>query len=273
MHKPLLIQPPAPNRWPALRELWSHAGPLWLEDLEQRLGGIAQARDVFSVIYNGSDPLATACIRAVGDIGVLGDVFTRLSYRGRGYAQAVIEAALSWFDMTGGKWLYCGCHAELAPLFEKHGFKPVHRLSREPIDDVMLQRRGTGVGITPLPLGEGEVQIRGLSRADWPLMVALLQDVAGPDPRVNRQESATTAELAMLELLKQQADGQCELLAAERANRVVALASLATVQPGERSYAMQIPHDETPPELRAAVVKSAEEKNYAQVDFPMETLA
>lgn len=272
MHKPLLIQPPATNRWPALRELWSHAGPLWLEDLELRLSGVPDSRDVFSVIYNGSEPLATSCIRAAGDIGVLGEVFTRANQRKRGYAKAVIKAALAWFDMTGGKWLYCGCHAELAPLFEAHDFKPIHRLARQPIDDVMLQWRAGGVGITPLPMSDGPAQIRGVARADWPLLVALLQDCPGPDPRVNLQESATTAELAMLELIKQQEEGKCTLLAAERAHRVVAVASLATVQPGERSYAMLFPHDSSPSELRAAVEKTAAEKNYKQVDFPMETL-
>lgn len=272
MLKPLLIQPPAPSRWPALRELWSHAGPLWLEDLEQRLDGLPNCRDVFSVIYNGSEPLATAVIRAAGDIGILGEVFTKANSRKHGYAQAVIKAALAWFDMTGGKWLYCGCQAELAPLFEKHDFKLIHRLARQPIDDVMLQRRANGVGITPLPMSEGAAQIRGISRADWPLLVALLQDCPGPDPRVNLQESATTAELAMLELLKQQEGGACTLLAAERAHRIVAVASLATAQPGERSYAMLFPHDAAPSELRVAVEKTAAEKNYAQVDFPMETL-
>lgn len=273
MLKPLLIQPPAPSRWTGLRGLWGHSGPLWLDDLEKRLEGLPDARDVLSVIYNGSDPLATACIRAQGDIGILGDVFTHSGSRKRGYARESIKAALAWFDMTGGKWLYCGCHAELVTIFEPHGFKPIHRLERQPIDDVILQRRAEGVGITPLPMSDGPVQIRTVGRADWPLMVALLQDCPGPDPRVSLQESATTAELAMLELIKQQEDETCTLLAAVRAERIVAIASLATVQPGEKTYAMILPHDAAPDALRDAVLKTADEKNYGPVDFPMETLA
>jgi hypothetical protein len=36
---------------------------------------------------------------------------------------------------------------------------------------------------------------------------------------------------------------------------------------------MLIPHADTPPELRAAILDLAHAKGYAQVDFPMEALA
>ncbi len=272
--KPLLIIPPAPTRWPALRELLGHKGPLWLEDIEKRLcEGVVGGQDALAIFVNGGEVLANVCINRQGGIGVLGHTFTRRDHRRRGLATKLLRTALEWFDMTGGKWLYLGCHAELVELYAKCGFKVAHRVTREPIDDVMMMRKAAGVaGDTPLPDGNGDVEIRDVTRADWPLIVALLQDRPGADPRVPLAESAVTAELTGLELLSQQEQGKCHLLAATRAGQITGLASMATAHGTPNTYAMILPHDQAPPRLREAVIADAKARNYVKVEFPMEAL-
>lgn len=272
--KPLLIVPPAPERWPALSGLLGHKGPLWLEDIEKRLReGVPDAHDAFAIAGQGSELVANACIMRRGDVGILGHVFTRPDHRRRGFSRRLIEALLAWFDMTGGRWLYLGCRTELVELYEKFGFHLLHRVTTAVMDDATMLRRAPGVGDDPLPDSAGEVEIRDVTRADWPLLVALLQHRAGADPRVNTAESAVNAELSTLELLRQQEQGQCQLLAAKRAGRVVGLGSLATEKAEKRTYAMLLPHDQPIDALRAALLKEADTKGYEKVDFPMEALA
>jgi len=272
--KPLLIMAPAPARWHALADLVGDKGPPWLQDIEQRIiHGVDGGQDAFAVIPEGGRLLANACINRRHDIGILGHVFTRAEHRGLGFARRLISTLLSWFDMTGGKWLHLGTTADLAEgLFAKFGFEITHRVNREPHDGVMMARTADGAASNPLENASGEAVIRDVSRADWPLIVSLLQQRPGPDPRVSSDESAVAAEIAGLELISRQEQGTCKLCAAFCGHRIVSLASVATDQLGERTYAMLMPHSDSPPALREAVLEFARSKGYAQVDFPMEAL-
>ena len=272
--KPLLVIPPAPERWKAVQDLLGHKGPLWLEDIELRIKeGVPDSRDAFAVVANGGQLVANTCINRRDDLGLLGHVFTRPEFRGRGLAHEVMRTALAWFDMTGGKWAFLGCRAELVPRFQQFGFDVLHRVTSPVMDDVTMCRRARGVGDDPLPASDGEVQIADVTRADWPLLVALLQYRPGADPRVEIATSAVAAELTGLDLLSQQQHGRCHLLAAKRAGRIVALASLSTEKADKRTYAVILPHDEPPAALRAAVQREAEARNYERVEFPMEALS
>jgi len=272
--KPLLILGPSPARWPAVAQLLGHEESLWLEDLRRRLvDGVDGSHDAFAAIPDGGQMLAGAGIRRRHDIGVLGHLFTRPEHRGRGYARLLMQALLSWFDMSGGKWLYLTTPAELAGgLFEKFGFRA---LCRSPQADgaraTMLRKLGHTAD-SPFDKLSGPLRIRDASRADWALLVALLQHRKGADPRVPLAESALTAERTALELLTQQEQGVCHLRLACCQERIVGVGSIAKRPGDKRTYAVLFPHDDRPEGLREAVLEYARVQGYEQVDFPMEAL-
>jgi GNAT superfamily N-acetyltransferase len=270
--KPLLIMPPAPARWPPLEELLRHKGQPWLRDIERRMvRGVPGALDVYGVVPAGGQFVANACINKYGDVGVLGHCFTRPEHRRQGHARRLVDAIVSWFDMTGGRWLFLGTTAELDEgFYRKFGFQPLRRVSWSPFDRVTLWRPGRGAKNGPFDELGGQVVVRDVTRAEWPGMVAMLQYYPGADPRVPLDESAVNAEVFTLDLIDHQERGACVLRGAFRGRRLVGLATIATEQEGERTYGMLIPHSGTPMELREAAIEFARRKGYAQVDFPME---
>lgn len=272
--KPLLIIPPAPTRWPALADLLRERGQPWLGDMEIRVAhGVPGAEDAFAILPSGGHVLASACVNKCGEIGVLEHVYTRPEHRRRGYARMLTETVLSWFEMTGGKWLFLFTTSELnESLYRKFGFKPLRRAVWAPFDRLTMLRVRPELNDNPLADVHGPLAIRDLTRADWPAIVTLLQYRPGPDPRVPLEESAVTANLFGLDLVNHLEQGKSRLLGAVQDQRLVALASVAIDQHGKRTYAMLIPPSESPPELREAAIEQAHSAGYKQVDFPMETL-
>ncbi len=273
--KPLLLIPPAAARWPALHDLFSHKGPPWTTDIELRfVSGVAGAQDVYAVMPEAGRFMAGACINKWGDVGILGHCYTRPERRRQGYARRLVEALLAWFDMRGGRWLVLTTTGDLAEgVYAKFGFGVLRRLAWQPRERVtMLRARAVG-GDDPFADVTGDVTVRDVARAQWPALVTLLQFQLGPDPRVSVAESAVVAELFTLDLLDHQECGKCRLLGAFRGERLVGLASVATDAAGPRTYAMLMPHVAAPAELRDAVRVAAHERDYADVDFPMEALA
>lgn len=274
--KPLLIIPPAPQRWPPLQELLTaHLPERWLSELEHRVRhGINGAEDAIAVIPAGGVDLGAAYVHKRGDVGLLGTVYTRPEHRRRGFARLLAETLLSWFDMTGGRWLYLSATRELEEgLFAKFGFEVLREAAWEPFDRLMLLRRGAGLTGDPPIDGDAPLDVRATGRADWPAAVAFLQYFSGPDPRVPLGESAVTAETLTLDLYEHQERGACELLAAWRGPRIVGMATVATDRPGQRTFAMLMPHHDAPAELREAVAAAAAARGYVHVDYPMEALA
>ena len=257
--KPLLIVPPAPARWAALEDLLRHKGQPWLNDLQARLvRGVSGAQDVFSVLPAGSQFLGNVTISKHGDLGVLGHCYVRPEHRNQGYARRLLDTALAWFDMTGGKWLVLGTTADLQDgLYRKVGFEPLRRTPWQPHDRVTMLRRGRGATGAPWPADTGALRVREVGRAEWPAMVLLLQYQPGLDPRVPLDESAVSAELFTLDLIDHQERGAYALLGAFRGAQLVALGTVATDRPGSRTHAMIIPHAGAPQELRAAIVSLA----------------
>lgn len=271
--KPMLIVPPAPTRWPALADLYQHQRPPWAADLERRITrGVPGAHDVYAVLSLAGRFVAGACINKFGEFGVLGHCYTRPECRRQGAARKLIDGLLSWFDMTGGKWLYLAATADLADgLFGKFGFSTLHHVPWASAARVtMLRMRGGSEN--PLAEDAGEATIRPLSRAEWPTMVALLQYCPGPDPRVSVAESAVIAELFALDLIDHQEHSEWQLLGAFRGPRLVGLATVAMDREGARTHAMLIPQTGAPVELRNAIVELAHGRGYEQVDFPMEAI-
>ncbi len=275
MFKPLLVIPPAPARWPALRELPIHPDPLWQDDLEKRFAqGLPRSQDAFAIIPDGGLVLGCAALSKRHDLGVMSRLFVQPEHRGRGYARRLLETLIAWFDMTGGKWLYATATADLAEgLLRKLGFKTIRRAPRTPHDAVVVMRLTGDIYDDPLATADGRLTIHDVSRANWPTMVVLLHNRPGPDPRISLDESAVGADRAALELIAQQEAGKCLLKAAFCGTRLIALGTLAIDQPGERTYAMITPHSDAPPALREALLEVARGKGYSQVDFPMEALA
>ena len=136
-----------------------------------------------------------------------------------------------------------------------------------------MLRTPAHVGESPFEKLSGQVEVRDATRADWPLIVALLQHHHGPDPRVSLEESALAAEAAALDLITQQQQGSCHLLVACRQKRIIGLGSVATEQAGGRTYAMTLPHDQPADGLRQALIDLGRARGCQQVDFPMEALA
>ena len=273
--KPLLVIPPAPARWPALRDLPIHADPLWQDDLEKRFAqGVPRSQDAFAIMPDGGLVLSCAGLSKRHDIGVLNRLFVQPEHRGHGHASHLLETLIAWFDMTGGKWLYCTTTADLAEgLLRKLGFKTIRRAPRTPNDAVVVMRLTGDIYDDPLATADGRTTIHDVARANWPTMVVLMHNRPGPDPRISLDESAVTADQTALELIAQQESGKCLLKAAFRGTRLIALATVAIDHPGERTYAMIMPHSDAPEALREALLEVAHAKGYAQVDFPMEALA
>jgi GNAT superfamily N-acetyltransferase len=272
--KPLLILGPSSERWPQVEDLLRHEDAAWLDDLRARMvGGIDGARDAFAIIPEGSQSLAGACIRRRHEVGVLGHLFTRPTHRQRGHARSLLQALLSWFDMSGGKWLYVTSPSDLVEnLFEKFGFQPLRRGDQAESGRVTMLRTPTHAKATPFEEIGGRATVGDVSPADWALVVALLQHHCGPDPRIGLDESALSAEATALELVTQQRQGACRLKGVWRQRRIVGLGSVATGQPGQRTYAMLLPHDRPPEGLREAVLELTSTLGFTQVDFPMEAL-
>ncbi len=272
--KPLLIIPPAPARWPMLRELPLHTDPHWQADLEKRFAqGLPRSQDAFAVFADGGLVLAAACVNKRHDLGILNRVYVRPEHRRRGLARTLIQTLVSWFEMTGGKWLYTTCSADVAEqLFRPAGFKTIRRAPGTP-HDVLVLLRAELTSATPLDSAAGDVALHELSRANWPTMAVLLFNRPGADPRVPLDESAAAAEQTALDLVVQQEAGKCVLRGAFRGPRLVALGSVAADQAGPRTHAMIVPPVGYPPELREALVALAQSAGKAQVDFPMEALA
>ena len=263
-----------PARWQAVEDLLGHEDGASTDDLRKRLvDGVDGAQDAFAVVPDGSHVLASACVRRRHDVGVMGHLFTRPAQRRHGHARTLMQALLSWFDMTGGKWLYVTSPSDLVEgLFETFGFKALQPSGQESPERVTMLRRLTHVSESPFEGLTGRAAIRDVGRADWALLVALLQHHAGPDPRVGLDESALTAETTALELLTQQERGACRLKATCCHGRIIGLGSVATGQEGQRTYAMLMPHDCPPQGLREAVLEFARAQGFVQVDFPMEAL-
>jgi GNAT superfamily N-acetyltransferase len=273
--KPLLVIPPAPARWPALRDVPIHSDPLWQDDLEKRFAqGVPRSQDAFALMADGGLVLAFAGLSKRHDIGVVSRLFVRPEHRGHGYARRLLETLVAWFDMTGGKWLYGTATADLAEgLMRKLGFKTIRRAPRTPHDAVVVMRLTGDIYDDPLATADGRTTVHDVARANWPTMVVLLHNRPGPDPRISLDESAVTADQTALELVAQQEAGKCLLKAAFRGTRLIALGTVAVEHPGERTYAMIMPHSDAPPILREALLDLARTKGYSQVDFPMEALA
>lgn len=272
--KPLLVIPPAPARWMSLETLLDGTDSARLADMRSRFQEqMPGARDAFAMIPNGSLCLAIACIRRSGDLAVLGDVFTRPDHRLRGMARSLLQTLLSWFDMTGGKWLYLTTPAALGPaFFENFGFRGLHRGDSTDGPVLTMVRTMSHVANSPYGASEESVVVRELGRSDYPLLVAMLQYQAGADPRVPTAESATSAEAIASELLAQRDRGVCLLLGAERDGVLVGAVSLAIDKLGKRTYALALPHSGAPQTLLDAAVAAAMAKGYEQLDFPLSAL-
>ncbi len=272
--KPLLIIPPCPRRWPALCDLYAHESPLRLADVEKRFAASVEGgQDAFAVIPDGGRILSAALLGKRCDAGVLSLLYTRPEHRKRGYAAKLVATLLEWFQLTGGKRLYLTSPSGIAAgLFEKHRFRVLRRFANADGEQVSMIRLANGTNESPYEHLEGEVAIRDVTPADWPLVVELLQHRLGPDPRVALAESAVGAETAALDLLDQNERGVSHLQAALQNGRMVALAGVATDRIGDRTHAMIMPHNDPAPRLREALTAFAASKEYAHVDFPMDAL-
>lgn len=274
MTKPLLLIPPCPARWPAIAAWTRHLPESAVLDLESRFSRVVDdARDACAIIPDGSQVLAWASVHRTGDIGVLAHAFTRPEHRRKGMAASLVEALTAWFEMTGGRRLYAGCDFEIAGLYEKFGFRTIIRWSRPPDDEVVMLRSAAGEIDDPYASMSAVFEVRDVTRADWPRMVAMLTHRPGGDPRVALEESAAAAEATAHDLLVQQERGSCRLAGYWSGTLLVGLASVALDAPGPHTYAMMMPHSAPMPELREAAIRIGRDRGYAHVDFPLEALA
>lgn len=272
--KPMLILPPAPARWRSLAALLSNLDPVVVRDAELRFSqGVDGATDAFALVVDGGLTLACASITRRNDVGILGFVITHPAHRGRGFAAELIESLIAWFDMTDGRWLYCATSGAAATrLCDRYGFRALHTLARDGREDVFLQRAVHVMFPSPFEALHSETQIRDVTRADWPLIVSLLQHRPGHDPRATPEEASIGAEEFSLRLVDDQEQGKCRLLGAWCDGHLTAVGTLAIDTLGEKTYAMLIPFGQAPAELRTALLSEGAAKGYRQVEFPMEAV-
>lgn len=274
--KPLLVLPPAPGRWQQLEDLYADLAPVWKNDLRLRVTEpLDEARDAVAVVPDGGRLLAGVCIRRRGELGVLGHVLTRPEVRGRGLARTLLQTLLSWFDMTGGKWLYVNAPPDLAHgLFEKFGFHGVRPLGDPSGVETrsLVRSPGTAPSIPYDPPPSGGIEVQPLNRAAFPAIVALLKHYRGPDPRVDATTSSAGAETTAIELLDREQQGTCLLRGAIRDHRLIAIGTVATDTLGKRTYGMIAPAGADAEPLRRELQRIAANRGYEQLDFPLETL-
>lgn len=273
--KPMLIMPPAPARWRSLADLLTEQDPSVIRDAELRFSnGVPDANDAFALVVDGGLTIACASITRRNNVGVLGYVITRPTHRGRGLPAELIESLITWFDMTDGRWLYCAtAGAAAGRLCDRYGFRVLHTLARDGREDVFLQRAVDVMIPSPFDALRGETQIRDVSRADWPLIVSLLQHRPGHDPRATVDESAIGAEEFALRLVDDQEQGKCKLLGAWCDGHLTAVGTLAVDTLGEKTFAMLIPFGDAPAALREALLSEGKAKGYRLIEFPMEAVA
>lgn len=267
--KPLLVIPPAPNRWPPIDALLADAPPALRATLETRIcHGLPDAHDALVAVLDGGRALAAAHVARRGAVGYVPLLFTRPEFRRQGLAIRVLSTLCSWFDMTGGRRLFLTAPAALADgLLANFDFRPIHAHARSGEAWATFCR---GRIVEP---DESEPKISTATPADWPRLVEALQRVPGADARVPVEESAIAAGDEMLELLARQDRGLCAVLLAQRGEGCAGLGSVALDAPGKRTYAMLIPHHDAPVALRDAIVELARTRGYDTVEFPLEALA
>ncbi|MFN0136618.1 MAG: hypothetical protein ACKVS9_10940 [Phycisphaerae bacterium] len=273
--KPLLIIPPASSRLHAIEALLAEVAPPRLADVRERLARTpVGAHDAFAAIPDGADVLALACIRRYGGFGLLGELFTRSDVRLQGHAMRLLQTLLSWFDMTGGRWLYATAPAGLCSgLLENFGFVTLRTCAINGAEQRLVTR---ALSTSGEPFGESrdEGAMVPLTRAHLPLMVALSHVRSGSDPRVSADEFAVSVESLALELLAQQDAGRCELAGWLREGRLLAWGSLATESHSPRTYAMRVPAgDAASDRVQTALLELAHRKGYQTIDFPLEVAA
>lgn len=270
--KPLLILLPAPGRWNVVESALAPAQDARRADLAARFATQTEgASDAVAAVPHGSGAAAACVVRRRGDVGVLCDLHTRPERRKQGMARSILQTLLSWFDMTGGRWLYAFVPADGSEqVLENFGFKLLHRNAT----CVSMCRTLGSTPESPLPATRAVVHSRELTPADWPCMVALAQHDPGPDPRVPLAEAALASESAASELCQQHRAGKIALLGAFVDGRLVGYASLAIDALGKRTYAMRTPiRGPEADALAAAVSAMATGKGYELVDYPLEAIA
>jgi hypothetical protein len=114
--------------------------------------------------------------------------------------------------------------------------------------------------------------VRELTRADWPLIVALLQYRAGADPRVPQGESALLAENIGLEMFEQKDAGRGRVLGHFAGKWLTGVAGLALAAGGGPTHALIAPHDRPNEELRAALQELARREGHTTVRYPLDAL-
>lgn len=268
--KPLLILPPAANRWPALEALLDAHCAAECADLRQRVAnGVDGATDAIAMQPDGGQAIAAGVIRRRGDLGLLGPLLTRPDHRRTGIARRLLQTLLAWFDMTGGRRLYLVAPAEYLPEWLAHfGFRPLH-FAGDPLR-VSLARTAAGLPDDPLDGVESQPERVGpLTAADWAGLHALAQHRPGPDARVPLNENALAADALLPELFGRLATKRCVLVGARRGEHLVAAASVAIDAPGARTYALRWPHDADSPALIQAAADAARQHGFEQVEYPL----
>ncbi|MEP0846835.1 MAG: hypothetical protein HRF50_08450 [Phycisphaerae bacterium] len=269
--KPLLVFPPAPGRWCAMEALLADVSDAQRADLQARFcAAMPGAQDAFGVIRDGGHFLCATCVRRSGPVAVLGPIVTRTTHRRQGLAERTLRATLTWFDMTGGERVYATIPAVFSPWLERAGFTTLHHVEST-ADALRTMRRERSAGRASERGAPSAPLIRSATPADYALLVELLQDHPGPDPRVPLAESAVAAEATVVDWLAQSRHGACHLLVAIQDGRAVGLAVIATDRLGPRTYAVVAPHLGGPAALRSAMVELARGRGYEFVDLPLES--
>ena len=245
-----------------------------MEDLRVRFSdGVPRTQDAAAVWLEGAQASAGAVIRRTGEVGVLAHVFTHPAHRQNGRARALLQTLLSWFDMTGGKWLYLSSPGDVASgMFANFGFRMLHSGAEGDTPAVCMLRTPAHTPDTPFAKASGEVQFRPATRADMVALTALLMHHNGPDPRTSVAETAIGAAATALDLVDQSEAGKFHLTVAARRGRVVGAGTLALEPAGRKTHAMVLPYDQTPAGLRENLLDAARVKGFEQVEFPMDAL-
>jgi GNAT superfamily N-acetyltransferase len=237
----VLHTPPAADA--QLVSLLQHKGSPWIEDIQRRLGGaVPGSRDCFAAAYAGSQPVAHAWYTAAAGnprLGLLGHVFTRPEYRGRGLATRLIDAALRHFRAAGGEVMQLFTYApESIPLYERCGFEQLCAASALHGQDWSMRYPVASRALVEDWFAPSACTLRELAPADLPqfcLLYNLEYDTALKD-RAQRIACGVECELAFLQTVQRIACGQGACWVADNGRTIVGIASLMRCEFAPQSH-------------------------------------
>lgn len=164
-----LVMPPEPGWADAMHCFLQHKGMPWQIQWQTAFaGGCDDLQTRFYVLVDKGEPISNIMTCETAGIGILGHVFTKPAWRGKGAASILMKVVCDDFARCDGIALYLGTAYDSMPwrLYQKFGFEgflPNSGLMRWIRRPDSLRAKFTG----------NSLRARPVKWSDWPLLQCL----------------------------------------------------------------------------------------------------